>query len=179
MPIRTATTYRLFLCMRCRRQVSICATCDRGQWYCGRGCSQQCRREKLRAAGKRHQLSPQGREKHAERQATYRAARRQRERLVLEEVRYQGVLAPRASALQTASEPACLPLSLGPYPRSRVPTFVVCTLCGTRCEPYARFDSLRVLPSVRFRRKTSVRSASVGVGSRGRRGRVAVAGSRG
>jgi hypothetical protein len=46
-PIRT--TYRLFLCIRCRRQVSICAACDRGQWYCGKGCGQQRRREGLRA----------------------------------------------------------------------------------------------------------------------------------
>ncbi len=37
--------YRLYACARCRRLVAICSVCDRGQWYCGRVCSQRSRRE--------------------------------------------------------------------------------------------------------------------------------------
>ena len=62
---------RLFLCARCRRQVLICSRCDRGQQYCGAGCSDLARRESLRAAGRRYQQSRRGRHCHAERQRRY------------------------------------------------------------------------------------------------------------
>jgi len=66
-------TARLFNCARCRAQVLICSGCDRGNIYCGRTCSQQARRESLRAAGRRYQRSRRGRLLHAERQRRYRS----------------------------------------------------------------------------------------------------------
>jgi len=54
-------TARLFKCARCRAQVLICSRCDRGHIYCGRTCSQQARRESLRAAGRHYQRSRRGR----------------------------------------------------------------------------------------------------------------------
>jgi hypothetical protein len=65
-------TARLFTCARCRAQVLICSRCDRGHIYCGPRCSQQARRESLRAAGRRYQHSRRGRLTHAERQHRYR-----------------------------------------------------------------------------------------------------------
>jgi hypothetical protein len=59
---------RLFNCARCRTEVLICRRCDRGNIYCGPSCSQQARRESVRAAGRRYQSSHRGRVVHAVRQ---------------------------------------------------------------------------------------------------------------
>jgi len=64
---------RLFNCVRCHCQVKICRYCDRGNIYCGLGCSVPARIESLRAAGKRYQDSPKGRMNHARRQRRYRS----------------------------------------------------------------------------------------------------------
>ncbi len=65
-------TPRLFHCMRCHAQVTICSHCDRGQIYCGAECSAVSRLQSKRAAEKRYQLTPAGRMKHALRQRRYR-----------------------------------------------------------------------------------------------------------
>ena len=65
-------TARLFHCMRCHCQVTICSTCDRGNIYCGSVCASTARVSSVRAAGKRYQQSYQGRLKHAARQRRYR-----------------------------------------------------------------------------------------------------------
>ena len=36
-----------FCVSRCKRQVLICSRCDRGQQYCGAGCSGLARRESM------------------------------------------------------------------------------------------------------------------------------------
>ena len=69
---------RLFLCVRCQRQVRICARCDRGQQYCGAVCAGVARDKSLRAAGHRYQQTRRGRHCHAERQRRYRTRCRER-----------------------------------------------------------------------------------------------------
>jgi hypothetical protein len=64
---------RLLLCPRCRSQVVLCRTCDRGQTYCGRECSLDARRRNQREARSRYQASDRGRQLHAERSRRYRA----------------------------------------------------------------------------------------------------------
>jgi hypothetical protein len=166
-PIRE--TYRLFLCSRCRRQVSICATCDRGQRYCGKECSEQRRREGLRAAGKRYQLSPQGRERHAERQARYREARLAA-RVAREEVTHHGDPNAEPCFRQVDALPACRPES----PLPSVPPFVACTLCGATCWPYARFDSLREGRRRKAGRRLYMRSTGLQLRGRLRTARFAI-----
>ena len=139
-------TYRLFLCARCLRQVSICAACDRGQWYCGKKCAQHSRRERVRAAGSRYQRSPQGRQSHAERQARYRQAQRAEQALGAGEVTHRGAAPPQATARIASSWPICTPPGQSvPILRSTLPppSWVACTICGSLCQPYARRDSLR------------------------------------
>lgn len=58
-------TGRFFLCGRCRLQVTICRSCDRGQRYCGQDCAHAARRESVREAGRRYQRSRRGRLAHA------------------------------------------------------------------------------------------------------------------
>lgn len=50
-------TGRFFLCGRCRSQVTICRSCDRGQRYCGQDCARAARRESVREAERRYQRS--------------------------------------------------------------------------------------------------------------------------
>lgn len=77
------TSYRLYSCARCRSQVRICRNCDRGNQYCGLACATRRRRQSLRRAGSRYQLTRRGARQHADRQ------RRWRERQ-LQEVTHQG-----------------------------------------------------------------------------------------
>ncbi len=69
---------RLLNCILCRNQVLICSTCDRGNIYCGPGCSVPARQESMRAAGARYQNSYKGRLKHAARQKRYREREKQK-----------------------------------------------------------------------------------------------------
>lgn len=65
-------TSRLFSCIRCHAQTSICAHCDRGQIYCNIECANIARLQSKRDAQRRYQLTPGGRMKHALRQQRYR-----------------------------------------------------------------------------------------------------------
>jgi len=71
-------SYRLYSCRGCARQVRICRGCDRGNQYCAGGCAGESRRESLRRAGARYQLSYRGASCHAARQSRWRARRAQK-----------------------------------------------------------------------------------------------------
>lgn len=135
--------YRLFACVRCRRLVAICSVCDRGQWYCGRMCSQQSRWEKGRAAGRRYQATRQGRHRHAARQARYRSRRRFTQPAPAEKVTQQATPATgRTATLRkttTGPEPQVRPASEVWRNRQNA---VICDFCGAPCAPYARFEPL-------------------------------------
>ena len=62
---------RLYLCVRCHRQVVICNHCDRGNIYCAQECSRNARLESHRMASKRYQSTYQGKLNHADRQRRY------------------------------------------------------------------------------------------------------------
>jgi hypothetical protein len=65
-------SYRLYSCGRCAEQVCICCECDRGNLYCAGECALIRRRESLRRAGARYQLSYRGACLHAARQRRWR-----------------------------------------------------------------------------------------------------------
>lgn len=65
-------SYRLYSCRRCAQQVRICRDCDRGHQYCADECARIRRRESLRRAGLRYQLSYRGACRHAARQSAWR-----------------------------------------------------------------------------------------------------------
>ena len=71
-------TYRLYSCGRCVEQVRICCNCDRGNLYCAGECAKIRRRESLRRAGERYQLSYRGACLHAARQSAWRQRRAQK-----------------------------------------------------------------------------------------------------
>ena len=65
-------TGRLFNCKRCRRQVVLCRSCNRGQAYCSRACSARSRSERRREARGRYRRTERGRETGRNRQRRYR-----------------------------------------------------------------------------------------------------------
>ena len=125
-------TARLFNCARCRCQVVICSRCDRGNIYCGRGCSYSARRESQRAAGRRYQRSRQGRFTHAARQRRYRARR--------QEVTHQGS-APTASDDVLGAESKALDVLHHPDPLSEIQE-PHCHFCQCACSSFLRLDFL-------------------------------------
>ena len=90
-------TYRLYSCGRCAGQVRICCDCDRGNRYCAGECAPIRRRESLRRAGERYQLSYRGACRHAARQSAWRERQAQK-------VTHQGSL-PGTGALIVAAIP--------------------------------------------------------------------------
>lgn len=71
-------TYRLYSCGRCAEQVRICCECDHGNRYCAGECARIRRRESLRRAGGRYQLSYRGACLHAARQSAWRSRQAQK-----------------------------------------------------------------------------------------------------
>ena len=69
---KASGTGRLFNCKRCRRQVVICTSCDRGQAYCSGACSARSRSERRREARGRYRRTERGRETGRKRQRRYR-----------------------------------------------------------------------------------------------------------
>lgn len=65
--------HRLFTCACCKKLLSICRTCDRGQEYCAGWCRDESRKVIVADAKRRHQQSDEGRADHREHQAAYRA----------------------------------------------------------------------------------------------------------
>ncbi len=92
-------SYRLFSCRGCAQQVRICRRCDRGNLYCAGECALIRRRESLRRAGARYQLSYRGACLHAARQRRWRARRAQK---VTHQGSPQAVLAVIVAASSTA-----------------------------------------------------------------------------
>lgn len=125
-------TARLFNCARCRRQVVICSDCDRGNIYCGRGCSCRARRESQRAAGRRYQRSRRGRFAHAERQHRYRTRR--------QEVTHQGSAALSSNASLGPESRALHRASLS-FPAAHAQG-LCCHFCQRPCSPFVRRDFL-------------------------------------
>ena len=140
---------RLYLCERCRAQVIICSTCDRGQIYCGGVCSAETRRTSRQAAGRRYQSSRQGRFTHAGRQRRYRARQ--------QKVTHQGSPPPVSDAVLPAGlVVTVLECSLTEkrrsapgFPGRTVEAAPHCHVCGRPCPPFFRWEFLRIRQSRR------------------------------
>ena len=149
---------RLFLCVRCRQQVTLCSQCDHGQLYCSPSCSSAGRHEHRRHSARRYQDSRGGRLKHAARTACWR--RRQRCLCLsgagadVNKVTHQGCPPMQADA----SLPACettdtcgaieLPISAANVvllPSATAPVWPAprCRLCGCAVLPHMRLGWLR------------------------------------
>lgn len=139
-------SYRLYSCRRCAQQMRICRNCDRGHQYCAGECARLRRRESLRRAGVRYQLSYHGACRHAARQRMWRVRQMQK-------VTHQGsqvVLAAVIVAPTSTTTPenhadrvaiTALPSVRRTAFRAQVPTR--CCFCGRRLSRLARLGPLR------------------------------------
>ena len=67
---------RFYLCARCRKQSVVCRSCDRGQRYCSKACSEIARSQLQREANQRYAATRAGRHNNAKRQRDSRARER-------------------------------------------------------------------------------------------------------
>ena len=130
--------YRLFQCARCLAQMAICSFCDFGQRYCPEDCSRKALRASWRRASRRYQATPQGRCRHAARQARYRARQAYSvETTTAQKVTHKGSLP--TSECRTLHRTSVVRRGQ----RDESLSVVLCSFCGRACEPYARRDFLR------------------------------------
>jgi len=150
-------TARLFNCARCRRQVAICSHCDRGNIYCGPNCSQQARRESMKAAGGRYQRSRRGRFAHAKRQHRHRMRRNKVTHQGSPPPPPDGPLSRTSKASARHGESCSAPATDG----------IHCHLCGRLCSAFIRLEFLRGRHHRRPDRKPTARCAPVRFGGQG------------
>lgn len=140
-------SYRLYSCRRCAQQVRICRRCDRGHQYCAADCARVRRRESLRRAGARYQMSYRGASRHAARQRVWRARQMQK-------VTHHGSPEPVVAAIVAASSTtptghdadhaAVAPPWDRPAAAGRgSPRRARCCFCGRRLPRFARVGPLR------------------------------------
>jgi hypothetical protein len=144
MAVPQKETHRLYHCGRCAEQVRICRRCDRGNVYCAGACAGLRRRESLRRAGERYQLSHRGACLHAARQSAWRARQSHK-------VTHQGSLAPAVTlTLPALSSEAPAQVSDADTthvePRTQRCTALStphCTFCRRPLSSFARIGPLR------------------------------------
>ncbi len=114
MPIKES--HRLFNCLRCKRQVFICRSCDRGNVYCHSECSKLARRQSMKEAGCRYQQTRRGRQHNAARQRRYRHRK-------IKKVTHQG-------SHQKAGEPNLTPGKKPSRKGRPLSPYYYCDFCG-------------------------------------------------
>ena len=124
---------RLYNCLRCRSQVTLCRHCDRGHVYCVE-CAPVARRDAQDRAARRYQASYQGRVNHAARQGRYRERLKQK-------VTHKGSGDPRAWVL-LANEWKKINL-LPRQPDTTKSRALICHLCRNLCSPFLRTNYLQ------------------------------------
>lgn len=122
---------RLFNCARCSEQVIICSDCDRGNIYCGSGCSRTARLQSLHRSNQSYQKSLRGRQKHAGRQRRYR----QRQ---IKKVTDQG-----SPILSTNDLLPNKPNDHPTRPEQASADYKYCHFCGKPCSSLLRWGYLR------------------------------------
>lgn len=136
---------RLFLCALCRKQTLVCKSCDRGQRYCSKACSEIRRAQLKREANQRYAATRAGRHNSAKRQSDSRARQRAKKDEVAEIVTGQGSApaAPPDKLVRDRSD------SIN-KPQTNQPTDMRCHFCNQCCDPLLRSDFLS--PAQRHRR---------------------------
>jgi hypothetical protein len=137
-------SYRLYSCRRCARQVRICRHCDRGNQYCEGECAGIRRRESLRRAGSRYQLSYRGACCHAVRQRRWRE--RQQHKVTHHGSTEAGAaIIVVATVTTTANDADSVCVAVPAVPESAFHWWppACCCFCGRPLSRFARVDPLR------------------------------------
>jgi hypothetical protein len=144
-------TARLFNCIRCKRQTTVCRQCDHGQQYCGDICATAARQAAHAAADQRYQRTSRGKHKHAHRQRRYRQRQRDKNKKVTDQGSPDSpphdVLPPDS---QTPENDVIQVTDADAIPVTDTKSEVICHFCGARCDPFVRTVFLHqvILPSI-------------------------------
>jgi hypothetical protein len=130
---KPADCCRFFFCARCWVPTHVCRRCDRGQIYCGRGCSSEARRSRQREARARYQASPRGRQMHVERSRRYRA----RQRVTDHSARSPGKRAQQAMLANAAAVAASRRAT------ADIMALAICSRCRNHFSSFVRFEPVR------------------------------------
>ena len=125
-------TARLYSCLRCNSQVTICRRCDRGNVYCFK-CAPKARQEAKDRAATRYQASYQGRSNHAARQRRYRESRKQK-------VTHKGSTGRWIHDLLIDKCKKVRPPSI--RPDAKISTSIYCHSCHNLCSQFLRRNFL-------------------------------------
>ena len=119
---------RMYNCVGCHRQITLCSACDRNNIYCGSTCAHAARVRSCHLACQRYQKSLRGRHKHAARQQQYR------DRLRKKVTHHTStVLPPRV----------VLPKQLNERMLVAIKGYLHCHFCGKPCSLFLRRSYLR------------------------------------
>ena len=125
-------------CRWCERPFFVCASCNRGHAYCRQACRELGYRRNRRAANRRHQQSPEGREDHASRMRAYRAEKRRRSALVTDNTL---AAPPSLAGLFVAAVLRSLPFTTEKVDETSIlPRCVVCDRVSTVVVPQQWVD---------------------------------------
>jgi hypothetical protein len=125
-------TARLYSCLRCNSQVTICRRCDRGNVYCLK-CAPKARQEAKDRAATRYQASYQGRSNHAARQRRYRESLKQK-------VTHKGSSGRWIHDLLINKRKKVKPPSI--RADTKISTSIFCHSCHNLCSPFLRRNFL-------------------------------------
>lgn len=120
---------RQFSCLSCHQLVHICRTCDRGNVYCGSGCSKPARKKSQQAAAKRYRTTLKGKLAAAKRQQKFRVIHSK-----IKKVTHQGSL-PSAQDDVLSSHSSTAPEKTEP---SKAAEPIWCDFCGCACAQFVR-----------------------------------------
>ncbi len=144
---------RLFQCARCLKQVKICTRCDRGNIYCSRACSIAARKSSCRAATKRYQRTPRGKQNHANCQQRYREKQQAKIRAKMPKVIDHGSLEiPRDLCSPTIDE----------VDSGRGEKQLTCDFCRRKCHSYLRWNFLNHYRRIRVEASSSAMAFAQG-----------------
>ena len=125
------STSRLYHCARCAVQVFICRKCDRGNRYCV-GCAAIARRDSIRMANQRYQLTLRGRTAHAARTRRWRA----RHKKVTDQT-------PPAPPSDVLIPPDLDAVVIKPAPEPALAVVYQCHFCGCQISDKLRLGFIR------------------------------------
>jgi len=145
MPI--ISSLRLFQCLRCRRQVMVCQSCDTGQRYCARGCRQQARKDACKRARLKYQNSRKGRINNARRQQRFRQRQKEKSKIVTD----QASLSIPANALLIEKQVSYNNAMTKPKRHQDN----ACHFCGRQCTDWFRVGFLKKRTMYPYRSKST------------------------
>jgi len=136
-------TARLYHCSRCRIQICICRSCDRGNVYC-QACAPIARKESVKAARLRYEHTYAGKLNNAARQKRYVKKKKAKQYTTtdVKKITDQG-----SNEIQFHDS---LPFVI-PEPEILNNGVITCYFCGRNCSAFLRVDFLQSSAGARKR----------------------------